>query len=103
MPTPRERGLLPEVEPPDEVQKALLEYKPLIDVTKLKGDSAADVRDLIRQADAAIGSSHDGLSETFPVSSLPRPNTHPDMPDFKVLPYPLSLKDIPKYEFTPPS
>jgi hypothetical protein len=96
---------LPEVEPPNDIEKELQDYKPLLDVSQLKGQTASDVRNLIAEADAAIGrclptqaggprKEFDG----FQVSSLPRPNTHPDMPECKIVPYPLSVKDIPQYE-----
>lgn len=101
---------LPEVEPPRDIQLDLLEYKPLIDVSRLKGDGANDVRDLIAQADRAIGRAlpketggKRGEFEGFRSEDLPRPATHPDMPECKIVPYPLSLKDIPKFDFQGPS
>jgi len=103
MPPPRERIEMPECDPPTEVQKVLLEYQPLIDLTQLKGETASAVRETIRQADAVIGDEKAAeKGETFKASSLPKPRTHPDMPDFKILPYPLSVNDIPPYEFTNP-
>eukprot|EP00928_Gymnodinium_smaydae_P095095 TRINITY_DN811_c0_g1_i1.p1 TRINITY_DN811_c0_g1~~TRINITY_DN811_c0_g1_i1.p1 ORF type:complete len:1218 (+),score=283.26 TRINITY_DN811_c0_g1_i1:59-3712(+) len=99
----------PEVDPPNDIQKALQEYKPLLDLSQLKGDSAADVRDLVQQADAAIAKSLPTKAggakrefEGFKVGSLPKPQTHPDIPECKVVPYPLSVKDVPTYEFLPP-
>eukprot|EP00929_Paragymnodinium_shiwhaense_P063617 TRINITY_DN31786_c0_g1_i1.p1 TRINITY_DN31786_c0_g1~~TRINITY_DN31786_c0_g1_i1.p1 ORF type:complete len:1188 (+),score=241.89 TRINITY_DN31786_c0_g1_i1:126-3689(+) len=107
MPEPHPKPPLPEVDAPDEVESTLLEYKPLLDLSQLKGDSAQSVRDLVTSVDAAISGKNmqDGKKtyDGFKVTSLPKPTTHPDLPECKILPYPLDTKDIPEYEFTPPS
>jgi len=99
MPPLRERAPLPEVEPPTEEQWPGLEYKPLIDETLLKGDSAASTRQALRDADAIIGCCAKGKPfGGFSVDSLMGPQTYPDMPEVEMIAYELKREDVPAYE-----
>eukprot|EP00931_Biecheleriopsis_adriatica_P072889 TRINITY_DN47276_c0_g1_i1.p1 TRINITY_DN47276_c0_g1~~TRINITY_DN47276_c0_g1_i1.p1 ORF type:complete len:1210 (+),score=282.39 TRINITY_DN47276_c0_g1_i1:26-3655(+) len=101
MPPQRPLGILPEVEGPTEKQIELLEYQQLVDFSQLKGNTALDAKFAMTTADQLIGSkasSKGGLGEWFKAEDLPRPLTQPDVAEVDVVPYPLSMKDIPKYE-----
>lgn len=110
MPAPRELGKLPEVEKPTAKQLELLAYEPLIDLSRLRGETAADARIAMLSADAAMGSSKFGgntigtgknkitLPLGFKVEDLPEPLTHADMAEVQIVPYPLTVKDVPPYE-----
>ena len=94
LPPPKEIGSLPEVEGPSERQKQLLEYQSLLDPSKLKGESALVVSDLL----AAMQGSKKDASDLFKAEDLPRPLTQPDMAEVDIVPYPLQLQDIPSYQ-----
>merc|ERR1719330_1263343 len=69
----------------------------------MKGNTAADAREAMRVAETAIGTGTAKSAVTkgfdgFKAESLPKPLTHPDMPDVKVIPYPLTVQDLPAYE-----
>lgn len=95
LPPPKEIGSLPEVQGPSERQKQLLEYQSLLDPSKLKGESALVVNELLSAM--ASGSKKDA-SELFKAEDLPRPLTQPDMAEVDIVPYPLQLEDIPSYQ-----
>ncbi|CAK9046732.1 Hypothetical protein SCF082_LOCUS26265, partial [Durusdinium trenchii] len=93
-PTPKETGSLPEVEGPSDRQKQLLEYQSLLDPSKLKGDSAMVVSNML----SAMQNSTKDVNSLFKAEDLPRPLTQPDMAEVDVVPYPLQLEDIPGYQ-----
>eukprot|EP00913_Durusdinium_trenchii_P014565 g13664.t1 len=88
-PTPKETGSLPEVEGPSDRQKQLLEYQSLLDPSKLKGDSAMVVSNML----SAMQNSTKDVNSLFKAEDLPRPLTQPDMAEVDVVPYPLQLED----------
>mmetsp|Transcript_55613 Transcript_55613/g.132555 ORF Transcript_55613/g.132555 Transcript_55613/m.132555 type:complete len:1221 (-) Transcript_55613:28-3690(-) len=95
LPPPKPRHL-PEVSPLTEQQTAMLDYHPLIDVSQLKGDTSQMAKEAVEDAET-LGTG------AFQVEDLPRPATHPDMPDFEIKQYPLTTKDVPAYEPMKPS
>lgn len=114
MPPQPELDSLPAVDPLTELQADLMEYKPLIDLSQLKGETALEARDVIRQIDADIDGNRGNkptvrhpasasvrygrqFADGFQVADLPRPATYPEMPGFEVFPYPVSTADVPAY------
>jgi hypothetical protein len=97
-PEPMPLGDLPEVAGPSPEQTPALEYKPLVDLSELKGDTANDAREAMKEADSLITGGAKRGFEGFDVDSLARPETAPDMPLMKVVPYQISREDLPDYE-----
>jgi len=97
-PEPKPLGDLPEVAGPIPEQLPALEYKPLVDLAELKGDSANDAREAMKEADSLIVSGAKRGFDGFSVGSLAAPDTNPDMPVIKMVPYKISREDLPNYE-----
>jgi hypothetical protein len=97
-PEPRAQGELPEVASPKPEQMGALEYKPLLDLAELKGDTANDAREAMKEADSLILSGQKRGFDGFQIEAVKPPNTYADMPEMKVVPYEISREDLPDYE-----
>lgn len=97
-PEPKALGDLPEVAGPTPEQLPALEYKPLVDLAELKGDTANDARQAMKEADHLIVSGAKRGFDGFHVESLALPDTHPDMPVMNIVPYKISREDLPDYD-----
>lgn len=101
-PEPRPLGDLPEVSGPAPEQTPGLEYKPLVDLSELKGDTAHDAREAMKEADSLITGGAKRGFDGFQVESLPAPETYADMPEVKLVPYEIHREDLPPYERAQP-